>query len=286
MTREPADKDRGVGTEGVQANRELWNGWAELHVQSPFYDVEGFKEGRETLDAVELEGVGDVRGKSLLHLQCHFGLDTLSWARRGARVTGVDFSEKAVDYARRLARELGLEARFIQADVTDTSAVSSELRGELFDVVFTSHGTISWLPDLRPWARTIAGALKPGGLFFIADSHPFVWMFDDTAGEPPLRLVNDYFSRRPLVFEEKGSYAVPDAGFRATSYSWLHTFEEIVSSLTGAGLQITALREYPHLFCKWLPDMVEEGPGRYRLPDGSPQIPLLFSATAIKPVAG
>ncbi len=107
----------------VRANRDLWDAWAELHVTSEFYDVEGFKAGRDTLDAVELEGVGDVREKSLLHLQCHFGLDTLSWARRGARVTGVDFSERAVAHARRLARELAIDARFVQADVTDTAAV-------------------------------------------------------------------------------------------------------------------------------------------------------------------
>ena len=150
----------------VRANRELWDGWTELHVPSEFYDVEGFKQGRDTLDAVELDGVlgavGEIRGKSLLHLQCHFGLDTLSWARRGARVTGVDFSEKAVAHARRLAGELGLEARFLLADVTDTEAVVTALGGERFDVVFTSHGVISWLPDLRPWARTIAAAPSPG----------------------------------------------------------------------------------------------------------------------------
>ncbi len=267
------------------ANRELWDGWTEVHVPSEFYDVAGFVAGRETLDAVELEGVmgavGDIREKSLLHLQCHFGLDTFSWERRGARVMGVDFSTKAIAHARRLAHELGSKARFCCADVTDTAAVSAALAGEQFDIVFTSHGTISWLPDLRAWARTIAGALKPGGTFFISDSHPFTWMFDETT-EPELRFRFDYFDRGALRWEEKGSYAVPEADFEGVSYSWQHSFEEIVGSLTAAGLRVTSLREYPYLFWRWFPWMVEDGRGSFRLPDGMPRIPLMFSLTAVK----
>jgi SAM-dependent methyltransferase len=267
----------------IRANRELWDGWAELHVASDFYNVEGFKAGRDTLDAVELEGVGDVRGKSLLHLQCHFGLDTMSWARRGARAAGVDFSENAVAHARRLARELGIEARFMLADVTDTAAVLAQLGGEQFDVVFTSHGTISWLPDLRPWARTVASALKPTGRFFISDCHPFTWVFDDERSDPGLEFRYEYFSREALRFEEKGSYAAPDADFRAVSYSWQHPFAEIVSSLAEAGLVIVSLREYPYLYWQWLPWMVKDAAGAYRMPDGVPEIPLMFSLVATKP---
>ena len=271
----------------IAANRGLWDGWTELHVPSGFYDVPGFMAGRDTLDSVELEGVlgtlGSVEGKSLLHLQCHFGLDTLSWARRGARATGVDFSERAVAHARRLARELGIEARFHQADVTDPDAVHIALEGERFDVVFTSHGVISWLPDLRPWAVTIASALKPGGHFFMADSHPFTWMFDDEVEHPELRVRFEYFGRAPLRFEEKGSYAAPDAEFEGVSYSYPHTFEEIFGSLTEAGLRVTSLREYPYLFWKWFPWMVEDGDGSFRLPEGLPRIPLMFSLTAVKP---
>ncbi len=266
----------------IRANRDLWNGWAELHVESAFYDVESFKAGRQSLDAVELEGVGDVQDMSLLHLQCHFGLDTMSWARRGARVMGIDFSEKAVAHARRLARELGIEARFVLADVTDTDAVLAHLDGEQFDVVFTSHGTISWLPDLRPWARTIAGALKPGGRFFISDSHPFTWVFDDERGEPGLEFRYEYFSREALRFDEKGSYAEPDADFRGVSYSWQHPFAEIVTSLAEAGLTVTSLREYPYLFWRWFPWMVRGDDGAYRMPAGVPEIPLMFSLTATK----
>jgi len=270
----------------VGANRELWEGWTELHVPSEFYDVAGFLEGRDSLDAVEVEGVqgaiGDVKGRSLLHLQCHFGLDTLSWARRGARVTGIDFSQKALGHARRLARELGIAARFLEADVTDTAAVIAALAGDRFDVVFTSHGTISWLPDLRPWADTVAAALAPGGTFFIADSHPFTWMFDETT-EPELRFRFDYFDRSALRWEEKGSYAVPDGDFAGVSYSWQHGLEEIVGSLTEAGLTVTSLREYPHLAWRWFPWMVKDEEG-YRLPEHMPRIPLMFSLTATAPV--
>ena len=198
-------------------------------------------------------------------------------------MTGVDFSEKAVAHARRLARELGLDARFICADVLDTAAVVAQLAGERFDVVFTSHGVISWLPDLRPWARTIAAALKPGGTFFISDAHPFVWMFDDEVPDAELRFSNSYFHREALRYEEHGSYAAPDSDFSATSYSWVHTFEEIVCSLAEAGLKVVSLREYPYLFWQWLPGMSKDGEGRYRLPGGSPEIPLMFSLTAIKP---
>jgi len=282
--------DNAAGVEanaaGVEANRQLWDGWTELHVGSVFYDVPGFMAGRETLDEVELRAVldrvGDIRGKSLLHLQCHFGLDTLSWTRRGARATGVDFSEKGVAYARRLARELGLEAKFVQADVTDTPAAVAQLEGDQFDVVFTSHGVLIWLPDLRPWARTVAATLKPGGTFALVDAHPFTWMFDDEATEPGLTFRYDYFSRDGFRWEERGSYAVRDADFQGVSYSWEHTFEEIVSSLAEAGLTILSLREYPYLFWQWFPWMVEDGAGRYRLPEGLPQIPLMFSLTATK----
>ena len=271
----------------IQANRDLWDGWTELHVPSEFYDVDGFKLGRETLDAVELDGVlgavGDIEGKSLLHLQCHFGLDSLSWARRGAIVTGVDFSEKAVAHARRLAGELALAARFICADVTDTQAVTAALGGERFDVVFTSHGVISWLPDLRPWAQTVAATLRPGGTFFLADSHPFCWMFDDEATQPGLRVRFDYADQAPLRYEETGSYAVPDADLRGVSYSWRHPFEEIVGSLIAAGLTITSLREYDYLFWRWFPWMTRDDEGRYRLPEPLPRIPLMFSLTATGP---
>lgn len=264
----------------IAANRELWNAWADAHVDSEFYDTAGFLAGRETIDAVEAQGVGDVAGKSLLHLQCHFGQTTLSWARHGARVVGVDFSPNAIAIARDLAVTTGLDARFVESEVTEALA---HLGGERFDVVFTSYGAISWLPDLRPWAEVIAGALKPGGRFFIAEHHPFLWVFDDYTQElvPPIKY--RYFDTSALRWEENGSYAAPDSGITGTSYSWQHTFDEIVNSLIGAGLRITSLREYPYLAFQWFPTMVKGDDGFWRMPEGAPDLPLMFSITAEAP---
>ena len=174
--------------EHARANRELWNAWTEIHEGSTFYDVEGFLAGRQTLLPIELEELGpDVReGTTLLHLQCHFGLDTLSWARRGARVTGVDFSDKAIALADRLAREVGLDeaCRFVQSDLYDLPAHLDER----FDVVFTSWGVLMWLPDLTAWGRLIARYLRPGGIFYIVDFHPFVLDPRRRARRPHRRL--------------------------------------------------------------------------------------------------
>lgn len=264
----------------IAANRSLWDGWADLHVVSAFYDVEGFKAGADPLDSVVTEGVGDVAGKSLLHLQCHFGMDTLAWARRGAGVMGVDFSERAIAHARALADELALDARFVHANVYDAL---DALGGEQFDVVFTSYGAISWLPDLGRWAEVIAGSLAAGGTFFVADHHPFLWMFDDLTEQREVAFRYPYFGRDALRFDEKGSYAVPDADFEAVSYSWQHTFEEITSALVAAGLRITALREYPYIAFKWFAFMEQGDDGFWRMPEDLPQLPLMFSLKATRP---
>ena len=270
--------DEVVGQQ-VEANRRLWDERVGPHVGSDFYDVDAFRAGRNSLDLVELEGVGEVSGQSLLHLQCHFGLDTLSWARCGARVVGVDFSLKAVEQARELAVELALDARFVCCEV---GRALEHLGGETFDVVFTSYGAISWLPDLAAWARVIAGALKSGGRFFVADSHPTLWMFDDAPNVDAVCYRYSYFDREALRTEERGSYACPEAEIGGPSYSWQHTFEEIVSALLDAGLQITSLREYPYLSFQWFPFMVRGADGYWRMPAGSPDLPLMFSITAEK----
>jgi SAM-dependent methyltransferase len=204
-------------------------------------------------------------------------MDTLSWARHGARVTGVDFSEPAVAIARQLAADLGIDARFVCCDVTDAL---EHLGGERFDVVFTSHGAISWLPDLRPWAKVVAGSLKPGGTFFVAESHPFLWMFDEEVERPELRFRYPYFDDGVLTQVDAGSYAAPDAEIVTTQNSWQHTFEDLVGALVAAGLRVTSLKEYPYLYFRWFPWMVRDAEGRFRLPDGMPDLPLMFSLTA------
>ncbi len=262
-----------------EANRRHWDELVPINAESKFYKLAGFKTGRSTLDEVELAGIGDVRGKSLLHLQCHFGLDSMSWARLGAKVTGADFSEEAIALARSLAEELDIKANFVCSDLYD---LPKNLDG-IFDIVFTSHGVLPWLPDLGRWAEVIAHFLKPGGVFYIVESHPTAHIFDDEIEIPELRVRYPYFHKGPMRFEDEGSYADPNAVVRnKTTYEWVHPLSEVINSLIAAGLRIEYLKEYP--FCAWklLPFMVRGDDGWWRLPDGNQSLPLMFSLRAVK----
>lgn len=266
----------------VAANRELWQRWTALHVPSDFYDVEGFVADpvSRPFDRIIAELVGDVAGLRALHLQCHFGMDTVRLALLGAEATGLDFSPAAIAAARDLSSRMGIQATFIEGDV---SAPPAELPEAAFDLVFTSYGVISWLPDLEPWARTIAHSLAPGGVFKIADAHPTLWIFDDEAEDPELRVRYSYFMREALPWQERGSYAVPLDEDTGTSHSWQHTFEEIIGALVRAGLVIDELREFPLLAWKYTLGMVEREPDLFGVPDGHPEVPMMFTLTAHKP---
>ncbi len=195
--------------EYLKANRRHWNERVQIHIDSSLYDVEGFKDGHVTVSDIDRDEVGDVRGKTLLHLQCHFGQDTLSWARLGATVTGLDFSEEAITAARQRADETDVPASFVCASVCDAPQV---LEGQQFDVVYTAVGVICWLPDLMRWAAAAAACVKPGGVFYIREVHPFTCVFDDRPGVEELRLRYPYFhADEPMRFEEPGSYAAPYA---------------------------------------------------------------------------
>jgi len=270
-------------SEYFSVNQKTWDEWARYHVGSRFYDLEGFKAGQRTgragLDALETALVGDVAGKSLLHLQCHFGLDTLAWARRGARATGVDFSEEAIRAARALAGELGLPATFVHSNLYDLPA---RLSGE-FDIVFTSHGVLGWLPDLEGWARVIARFLAPGGAFCIIEAHPFAMVFDDEAEAPALRPRYPYFhAPEPQRVERQGSYAAPDAPIRSITYQWAHSLSDIIGSLLRAGLRIVSFEEYPFGAWAMFPWMAERPDGTCELPPGLGSLPLMFSLVASK----
>lgn len=231
----------------------------------------------------EIELVGDVGGMSLLHLQCHFGIDTLSWARLGARVTGADLSPAAIELARQLAIDLGFpESRFVLANLYDLPA---ELDGA-FDVVYTSRGVLGWLPDIRAWAQIVAHFVAPGGRFFITEIHPILQTFENEGVAPgELRLAYPYWEHQePLVFPVKGSYADLDADVGDQSeYGWDHGLGEIVTALIDAGLVIEKLVEHP--FLDWKVDfLVEDADGRYVLPaDAAGEMPLMFSLLARKP---
>lgn len=267
----------------IAANHAIWQRWTELHVPSDFYDVEGFIADPDArpFDSIVAGLVGsDLSGQRALHLQCHFGMDTIRLARLGAEATGFDFFSAAIEVARGISSRIGVPATFIEGNVLEPPA---ELPENAFDLVFTSWGVISWLPDLDPWARTIATRLAPGGVFKIADMHPTPWIFDDEAEDPELRVRYSYFQRDALEWEERGSYAAPGDELIGTSHSWQHTFEEIVGSLVRAGLVIEDLREYPLIAWQFTPGMVLREDGLYGLPEGQPELPLTFTLTARKP---
>lgn len=262
----------------IKANLAYWNELVPLHARSKFYDVEGFKSGRSTLKSIELEELGVVSRKSLLHLQCHFGLDTLSWARLGARVIGVDFSDQAIALARSLSRELGLKADFVCSNVYD---LTQNLVGK-FDIVFTSYGVLCWLPDLTRWAEIIAHFLRPGGTFCMVEEHPLTGIFDNTDEARQLLVTHGYFhSRGPAKSDPEGSYADRDAETTYPNYEWTHNLGDVLNALIGAGLRIQSLHEFP--VCSWrrFPFMEQDETGWWRL--RGDKIPLTFSLRATKP---
>lgn len=261
----------------MEANRQLWDDRVDVHHRSDFYDVAGFREGRSTLRSVELEELGDVAGRSLLHLQCHFGLDTLSLARMGARVTGVDFSEPAVALARALAAELDIEARFLRSNVYELTRVLHEQ----FDVVFTSHGVLTWLPDLQEWARVVARFLRPGGTFVVVDGHPIAQCCQEVDGR--LDLQWSPFQEGPAELLTRTTYAGDDVLPAARpNFQWTRPVSAMVSALIDAGLRIERLRELPIDTWRRFPSMVQDDQGWWRLP-GDP-LPLLVACRAVKPL--
>jgi len=283
MTVPPSRRDDDPAGPFIAENRALWNEWTAIHETSAFYDLEGFRRGGVRLRPYEIEEIGPVEGLSLLHLQCHFGIDTLSWARLGARVTGADFSDAAIDLARRLADDIGLpDARFVQSELSELPTVLDDQ----FDVVYTSGGVLGWLPDIRRWARVAAHFVRPGGRFYVSDIHPIAQAFENEGVEPgQLVLRYPYWEHdRPLSFPVKGSYADPTAEVQSTTeHGWDHGLGEIVTALVDAGLEIRSLREYP--FVHWQLDFLTQAPDRtWRLPPSvEGELPLSFSILARKP---
>ena len=265
--------------EYLETNRLHWDERASVHPTTDFYDVASFLDGRCALNPLEVSEVGDVSGKRLLHLQCHFGLDTLSWARRGADVTGIDFSERSIQEARRLASTAQMPARFIQSAVYDLPQVLEEQ----FDIVFTSYGALCWLPDIRRWAEIAARYVRPGGFLYVAEIHPLVMVWDDENAKELRPRYPYFYATEPLRWETDGSYAAPDHKFEnKVTYDWQHTLGDIVSAVVGAELRLEFLHEFAHCCCQALPQMVRGEDGLYRLP-GEQLLPFTFSLKATKP---
>lgn len=253
----------------TEQNRAVWDRRVAIHMASAFYDVPGFKAGRNSLNPIELDLLGEVKGLSVLHLQCHFGQDSISLSRMGAEVTGVDFSPKAIEAGRALAEALGTTTRFVCCDVYD---LPQHLNGQ-FDIVFTSYGTIGWLPDLEPWAKIVAHFLKPGGRFVMADFHPVLWMFEDSFQT----LHYSYFNTGPIVEESQGTYAEPSAALQTTATGWNHAFSELLGCLLRNDLQLQDFREFDHSPYNCFPGMVQEMAGQWIFPQHGRKLPLVYA---------
>ena len=218
-------------------NRQNWNKRTDIHFNSQFYDVKNFLNSKNSLNDIELIELGDLKGKKLLHLQCHFGLDTLSLANMGAKVTGIDFSENAITKANELKEIMNLNAQFICCNVYDIK----EHLHEKFDVIFTSYGTIGWLPHINKWAEIISYFLRSGGKFLIVEFHPYIWMFDDKFE----KIKYSYFHEiSPIVETVENTYTDGDEKINMTQYSWNHTISDVISALISKGLIINSFLEY------------------------------------------
>ncbi len=257
--------------EYFETNRKAWDLRLDVHKASEMYDLESFKKGRNSLTEIELKALGDqVSDKTLLHLQCHFGQDSLSWARMGAKVTGVDMSPKSIALARELNNELGLDATFVESNVLD---LHNNLDGK-FDIVFTSFGVTSWLPDLEKWASIIDHFLKPGGTFFIAEFHPTLYMFDF----PTQKIEYNYFdSGQALEEEVTGTYTDRSANIKYKEYFWTHSLHETINPLVQKGLVVKEFLEYPYSPFNCFENMYEVEKGKYKFSNFKTSIPHTFS---------
>ncbi len=263
-------------------NKQAWNKRTAVHKDSAFYDSSSFRKGKSSLNKTELEELGDVKGKSLLHLQCHFGMDTMSWEREGAVVTGVDLSDEAIKLAKEIASELKLNANFICANVYDLKDASKvpPLEGfrEAFDIVFTSYGTIGWLPNLDEWAGIVSHFLKPGGIFYMVDFHPALWMMDDNFE----KIKYNYFNTAVITEEVSGTYTDREAPIRSIEHGWNHAFAEIITTLLKQGLQIELFHEFPYSHYNCFNNLEQAQDGNWYIKGMDKKMPMMYSIKAIK----
>jgi SAM-dependent methyltransferase len=267
--------------ETIRAN---WDSRVDIHYRSDDYGVDRYVSDPAHLSGVvrfDSQKLGDVEGKRLLHLQCHIGTDTISWARLGATVTGVDFSGKSIDAARRLSRDSNTPARFLVSELYDSPGVLDET----FDVVYTGVGAVNWLPDIRGWAEVVSGFLDRGGVFYMREGHPIAWALDFSETED-LVIRYPYFEQaEPFAWSEDTTYAGDGTLDSPDTYEWSHGMAETVQALIDAGLRIDRIEEYDS--CEWqmLPQMIRCDDGLWRLPEGRERLPFMWSVLATKATA-
>jgi SAM-dependent methyltransferase len=257
-----------------ETNRHTWNKKVKVHSKSEMYQLEAFKRGVSSLNSYELQALGDVSGKSLLHLQCHFGQDTLSWSRLGAKCVGVDISDEGIKLASELNTELDLDAEFIRCNILD---IPNHITRQ-FDIVFTSYGVIGWLPDLKPWAQIIADRLRPGGVFYMVEFHPILWMFDYQGKTPEMKY---HYIQDEVIHEVyDGTYADKSSSIRSEEYGWNHGLGEVITALSQAGLRIDYLKEHDKSPYDVFPDLIPTEDGMYQLK--KQLFPMIFEVRATK----
>jgi SAM-dependent methyltransferase len=270
--RHPSPHSMTAPSDYLEINRKSWNARTAVHMASKFYDLAGFRSGACSLNEIELGLLGDVTGKRILHLQCHFGQDTLSLARMGATVTGVDLSDVAIDEARKLAAELDLAADFVCCDVY---SLTGHLDGQ-FDIVYASYGAIGWLPDLSRWAQIARHFLRHGGKLVLVEFHPVVWMFDERFQG----IQYSYFNTGPIHESSSGTYADTSAPIQVESVGWNHALSEVLGSLLAQGMTIRHFAEYDYSPYACFETVVKVAERKYRIPTLAEKIPLLYSVVA------
>ncbi|MFA7273063.1 MAG: class I SAM-dependent methyltransferase [Crocinitomicaceae bacterium] len=261
-------------TDYLKVNQLSWNNRVDTHIDSAFYDLPNFLNGQTSLNSIELALLGNVEGKSILHLQCHFGQDTISLSRLGAEVTGVDLSDKAIERAKEIGLKTNSNATFICCDVYD---LPNHLDKQ-FDIVFTSYGTIGWLPNMQKWAEIVSRFLKPAGHFVFAEFHPVVWMFDDNFEQ----IGYNYFNKGAIVESETGTYADKNAAISQEYIMWNHSLSEVMSSLLDNQLEIVSFQEYDYSPYNCFKNTVEFEPKKYRIAHLDDKIPMVYSIVARK----
>ncbi len=259
----------------LDVNKSLWNKRTEIHLKSDFYNLDDFIKGKNSLNQIELDLLGNIQNKSILHLQCHFGQDSISLAHMGADVTGVDFSEKAIKAGEELARKMNTKnIEFICCDIYNLP----NYLNKTFDIVYTSYGTIGWLPDIDKWARIVSRYLKFGGKFVFAEFHPFVWIFDYNFK----KIKYSYFKSDAIIETESGTYADKSARINIQSVSWNHSLSELLNSLITNNIEIKQIKEYDYSPYDCFNNTVKIEENKFMIKGLEKKIPLVYSVLGIK----
>jgi SAM-dependent methyltransferase len=258
----------------LEINKAAWNAKVPSHLNSEFYDMENFKHGNTSLKEIELALLSDIHNKNIIHFQCHFGQDTISLERLGAKVIGIDFSEDAIRAAKALAILLKSNTEFVCTDIYQIP----NLIQQKFDIVFTSYGTVGWLPDINKWAASVVHCLDKGGKLIMVDFHPVLWMYSDDFSHVQYK----YSNAEPIIEVWEGSYADKTSTQKSKSISWNHGLGEIIQALINVGMQIEILAEHHCSPYNIFPEMKEISPNRFCIEKFGDKIPYVYSIVAIK----